>query len=88
MNDSTDVYAARAQKARRDRVARFSVFLQNMEGQSVDSVLRAYSLQTGIAIRTLEEYWDVISLENKGPIYERHGIIRIRHSKLWRIPGE
>jgi 5-methylcytosine-specific restriction endonuclease McrA len=75
-----DVYAETAQRMRQERVARFSAFLQNMEGQSLEFALRVFSLQTGIALRTLGEYWDVICVGNKGPIYEKHGIIKVRKS--------
>jgi hypothetical protein len=81
---STDgLYAERAQKARRQRVADFATFLQNMEGQSLDSAMKAYSRQTGISMRTLGEYWEVLNPDNKGPIYEKHGLIRVRHRRGW-----
>lgn len=75
---SSDIYAPKAQQLRRERVARFTLLLQSSEGQSLESVMNQYSLSSGVSRRTLEEYWEVISNTNRGPIYEKRGIIKVR----------
>ncbi len=73
-----NVWAPRAQKWRQERVQKFAKYLIQNEGQSLTVVMKEWSLQSGVAMRTVQEYWDVLSPDNRGPVYEKHGIIAVR----------
>lgn len=50
------------------------------EGQQLQPVLLNLSKSLGRSMRTINEYWEVISVGGLGPIYEKHGIIKVRRS--------
>lgn len=82
MSNSPEIFAPKAQQLRRERVARLTQMLVSAEGQTLDSVVNQFSLSTGVSKRTIEEYWEIISNNNQGPIYEKRGLVKVR--KLFR----
>lgn len=79
-----NVWAPRAQSWRMERVQKFADYCVKMEGQSLTMVMKVFSRESGVSMRTVQEYWDVLSPDNRGPIYERNGIIKVRNKLLGR----
>lgn len=77
-----NVWAPRAQSWRMERVQKFADYCVKMEGQSLVVVMKHYSRETGVSLRTVQEYWDVLSPDNRGAIYERNGLIKCRKRML------
>jgi len=73
-----EIYSEKAAMLRRQRLADLTRLLQASEGQELVSVLRRYSKATGKSMKTINEYWEIISDDNKGPIYEKNGIVKVR----------
>jgi len=63
------------------RVQKFSDYCVKMEGQDLEIVIRHFSRETGVSVRTVEEYWDVLSPGNKGRLFVRDGIIRVKQRR-------
>ena len=80
MRDLLDpqVWAPRAQRLRQERVSRFTEYLIAHEGQELEVAMKNFSRATGVSMRTVLEYWQVISPSNKGIVYTRSGVIKIR----------
>lgn len=77
-NYNSDLYAVRGSEHRLKRQAQLTQMLVSSEGQPLRIVLLQYSKQFGKSLRTVSEYFDVISEDNTGPIYEKNGIIHLR----------
>ncbi|MGD1055741.1 MAG: hypothetical protein ABR867_06635 [Nitrososphaerales archaeon] len=79
-----EIYSEKAAQLRNERIAYMTQILVSSEGQPVYPVLLRLSKSTGRSMKTINEYWEVISEHNSGPIYEKHGIIRVRRAfKRW-----
>jgi hypothetical protein len=76
-----NVWAPRAQSWRMERVQKFADYCAKMEGQDLTIVMKHYSRETGVSMRTVQEYWDVLSPDNRSAIFVRNGIIRLRERK-------
>ena len=80
----TGIYSELAAKLRSERIAAMTQILVSSEGQPLYPVLLRLSKSTGRSMKTINEYWNVISEDNQGPIYEKYGIIKVRRAfKRW-----
>lgn len=82
---SRDIYSEKAARLRTERINDMTLKLVASEGQPLRAFMLTYSKETGRSLKTLGEYWEVISLDNKGPIYEHNGIIKVRKSSKRRL---
>ncbi len=76
-----DIYSEKAAQLRSQRLADLTQVLLASEGQPLYPVLLRYSKSKGRSMKTVNEYWEVISEDNLGPIYEKNGIIKVRRAK-------
>lgn len=77
-----NVWAPRAQRWRQERVQKFADYCVKMEGQDLTLVMRTYSRESGVSMRTVQEYWDVISPDNRSAITVRNGIINVKRRSV------
>lgn len=77
-----------AEKLRREKLLAFTRLLVNSEGQRLEEAMNEFSRATGNTLQKIEEYWKVVSNNNRGPVYERHGLIKVRRMfKKWLEGG-
>ena len=76
----TGLISEKAAQLRSERLADLTRILLASEGQPLYPVLLRYSKASGRSMKTISEYWEVISEGNQGPIYEKNGVIRVRRS--------
>jgi hypothetical protein len=77
-----NVWAPRAQRWRQERVQKFADYCVKMEGQDLTLVMKTFSRESGVSMRTVQEYWDVVSPDNRSAIQVKNGIIRVKERRL------
>ena len=63
---------------RQERVSKFTEYLIAHEGQELEIAMKNFSRATGVSMRTVLEYWNVISPSNHAMIYTKAGVIKVR----------
>ncbi len=84
-NLPSEIYSEKAAQLRSQRIADLTRILLASEGQPLYPVLLRYSKAASRSMKTVNEYWEVISEDNLGPIYERNSVIKVRRAKRKRF---